>query len=145
MITPYGRFCFPGNTWNFHVIIFLSDNPVKLNSSSDSLFDKNIPFGVENKVLHRLWIIYRWEDFALTQMYLTTVSNNLVRGLFSTLVFWQIFNKLISFMSQLSNLMIAGVMGSPDIWFKLYSSTYCLPLYAKKLWAYHLKDLTSIF
>ena len=54
MITSYGRFCFPDNTWNYHAIVLLSDNSVKLNSSSDSLFDKNIPFGVENNVSRRI-------------------------------------------------------------------------------------------
>ena len=69
----------------------LLDNSVKFNSISDFLFEKNIPFEVENKVLHRLNIFPKWEYSALTQLNLAPVSNNIVRGFFSTFIFWQIF------------------------------------------------------
>ena len=76
---------------NFRVIILLSENSVKLNSISDSLFDENVLFVVEKKVSNRLRIFPKWEESALTQLYRAPVSNNIVRGFLSTLVLWRIF------------------------------------------------------
>ena len=69
MITLYGNFCFSGSTWNFHAIVLLSDNSVKLYLISDYLFDKDSPFGVEKKVSHRLQIFSKWEESDLKKMY----------------------------------------------------------------------------
>ena len=112
MITSYGSFCYSGSTWNFNYIILLLDNPVKLDSSLDSLFDKNFPFGVEKKVSRCLWIFPKREDSAQTQLQLTSISNNTVFEFFSTLVLWCIFNKLTGFILQLSNVITEGVFGS---------------------------------
>ena len=79
MITSYGIFCF-GNTWNFRAVVFLSDISVKFNSISDSLFDGNVPFVVENKVFGRLQIFPKREDYALIQLYRASVSNNNIRS-----------------------------------------------------------------
>ena len=46
----------------------------------DSLFDENVPFGVENKVSDHLQILPKWEDSTLKQMYRDPVSNNTVMG-----------------------------------------------------------------
>ena len=70
--------------------MLLSDHSMKLNSISDSLFDKNVPFGVEKKVLRRLQTLTKWEYYALIQLHPAPVSNINV-SFFSTLVFWQIF------------------------------------------------------
>ena len=83
MIKSYGGFCFPGNTWNFQAIILLSENSVKSISISDFLFDKNVPIGVEKKVLHRLQIYPKWEDSAMTQVDLAPILNNTVREFLS--------------------------------------------------------------
>ena len=132
MITSYGSFYFSGITWNFHAIILLLENSVKFNSISDSLFDKNIPFGVEKKVSDRLKIFSKQEDPDLTQVYCDPVSKNTVRGFFSPLFFWRIFQKLTGFISQLSNTITAGVFRSSKISSKLSSSISCRPLDTEK-------------
>ena len=123
---------FFGSTWNFHAIILLSENSVKLNSISDSLFDENVPIGVENKMLDRLQIFPKWEDYALTQLYCAPVSNNTVRGFFSTLVFWWILKKLTGFISQLLNVMTAGFFELSKFSSKWLSSISCRTLDSKK-------------
>ena len=52
---------------------------MKFNSISDSLFDKNVPFGVEKKVSDRLQIYPKLEESALIQLHRAPVSNNTVR------------------------------------------------------------------
>ena len=84
MITSYGRYLFFGITWNYHAIIFLSENSVKFDLILDSLFDKNAPFGIERKVSGRPQIFPKQENSALTQLYHAPVYNNTVREFFST-------------------------------------------------------------
>ena len=74
------EYFFPGIAWTFHAIILLLENSVKSNLISDSLLDKNLPFGVEKKVSDHLQIFPKLEDSALTQMYRDLVLNNKVRG-----------------------------------------------------------------
>ena len=50
-------------------IILLFENSVKLNLILDYLFDKNVPFGVEKKVLNRIRIYPKWEEYDLIQLY----------------------------------------------------------------------------
>ena len=104
---------------------------MKLNSISDSLFDKNVPFGVEKKLSDNLRILPKSEDSVFTLLYLAPVLNNNVRDFFSTLVFCKISKKLTGFISQLSNVMTAEVFGSSKISSELSSSISCRPLDAK--------------
>ena len=75
MITSYGRFYFPGSTWNFYAIIWIFENSVKLNSSSDYLFDDNVPFGAENKVQRSLSILHKQEDLTYYKFSNTNVGS----------------------------------------------------------------------
>ena len=66
-------------------------------------------------------------------------------GFISNLVFWQIFNKLMGVMSQISNLLTKTIFGSLEILRKQPSSTSVLLLDAKNPWACHSKGLTFVF
>ena len=61
------------------------ENSVKSNSIFDSLYLKNVSFGVEKKVSDPLWILTKREDTTLTQLYCAPVLNNTVNDI---LVLW---------------------------------------------------------
>ena len=74
---------FSGSTWNFHAIILLSENSVKLNSISDSVFDKNVPFGVEIKCriaseYSLNWKNLRWHNCNVILYRIISLENFLV-------------------------------------------------------------------
>ena len=96
------------------------------------------------KVLDCLQILPKWEESTLIQLYCASVSNDTVRW-FLVLYFSGNILKLKGFMSQISNVMIAGIFRSSELYPNDRHWSPVIRWMQKILWACHPEYLIIFF